>query len=196
MKVARILPFALVAGLTLSSFVDSTPAQAQVGSEVRIMLAPPARRAETPYASPGADYVWQRGDWGYNAEHNDYAWHPGRWVLRPDAEHTVWFPGDWVNFGGSWHYVPGHWRTVAEGAPPDYGRLVDVVKEPPPLPPESVPAPVPGYGWDRGHWAWDGVTYRYVRGHWIHQPHELHAWEPGHWYSHEGRWFWHPGFWR
>src|SRR5580692_8313087 len=144
MKVLRHLIAATAALLAVAS-VAPTVAHAQIGVEINVTVPPPARRVEVQYPSPGAEYVWHRGDWVYNPERGEYLWHPGRWVPRPDAEHTVWFPGDWVNFQGAWRYVPGHWRTPAEGPPPDYIKLVDVIKEPPTLQSEATPAPVAGY---------------------------------------------------
>jgi WXXGXW repeat (2 copies) len=197
MKVMRHLVTALAvtaATVALASFAP-TVAQAQIGVEVNITAAPPPRKVEVQYASPGAEYVWHRGDWVYNPERGEYLWHPGHWVIRPDAEHSVWFPGDWVNFAGGWRYVTGHWRTPSEGPPPDYAKLVEVIKEPPTLQVEATPAPLAGYAWDRGHWAWDGAGYRWVRGHWLITPKEFHYWQPGHWYHSGTYYFFHPGFW-
>jgi hypothetical protein len=194
MKILRHLIAATAAFLALGS-VSPTVALAQIGVEVTITQKPPERRVEVPYPSPGADYVWQRGDWVYNPERGEYVWHPGRWVVRPDAQHTVWFPGEWVFFQNAYRYVPGHWRTAAEGPPADYIKLVEVVKEPPTLQWEPTPAPAPGYAWNRGHWAWDGAGYRWVRGHWLIMPHEYHYWQPGHWYHSGPYFFFQSGFW-
>jgi hypothetical protein len=195
MKILRHLVVAATAALLALASVSPREALAQIGVEINVTVAPPPRRVEVQYPSPGAEYVWHRGDWVYNPERGEYLWHPGHWVVRPDAEHTVWFPGDWVNFQGGWRYVPGHWRTPTEGPAPDYMKLVEVVKEPPTLQVESVPAPISGYAWDRGHWAWDGAGYRWVRGHWLIIPHEYHYWQPGHWYRSGNYYFFHNGFW-
>jgi hypothetical protein len=194
MKVLRHLIHAAAAVLAIAA-VEPTVAHAQINAEINITVAPPARKVEVQYASPGAEYVWHRGDWVYNGEIGKFIWHPGHWVMRPDETHTVWFPGDWVNFAGGWRYVPGHWRTAAEGAPPDYIKLVEVVKPPPALIVEQTPAPLAGYAWDRGHWAWDGVDYRWVRGHWLHANGEYLHWQPGHWYQSGNYWFYHNGYW-
>jgi hypothetical protein len=194
MKILRHLIAATAAVLAIAS-VAPTEARAQMGVEVNITAAPPPRRVEVPYASPGAAYVWHRGDWVYNPERGEHMWHPGHWVLPPDAQHTVWFPGDWVNFQGAYRYVPGHWRTPAEAPPPDYIKLVEVVKEPPTLRAEATPVAPAGYAWDRGHWAWDGAGFRWVPGHWLIVPHEYHFWQPGHWYRSGNYFFFHNGFW-
>jgi hypothetical protein len=194
MKALRHLLTATAAVLALAG-VQPTVAHAQINAEINITIAPPARKVEVQYASPGADYVWHRGDWVYNPEIGNYVWHPGHWVIRPDAEHTVWHPGDWVNFQGGWRYVPGHWRTVAEGPAPEYIKLVDVRKEPPILQVEAVPAPLANYSWNRGHWAWDGNDYRWVRGNWLINPHEYTHWQSGHWYHSGVNYFFQNGYW-
>jgi len=194
MKVLRHVVTAIAASLALAS-VQPTVASAQVNAEINITVAPPARKVEVEYPSPGADYVWHRGDWVYNAENGKWVWHAGHWVIRPDATHTIWHPGDWVNFGGGWRYVPGHWRTAAEGPAPDYVKLVEVTKAPPALIVEATPVPVAGYSWDRGHWSWDGIEYRWVRGHWLHNAPEYVHWQSGHWYQSGNYWFFHNGFW-
>jgi hypothetical protein len=194
MKVLRHLITATAAVLAIAG-VEPTVANAQVNAEFTITVAPPARKVEVQYAAPGPNYAWHRGDWVYNPEIGSYVWHAGHWVIHPDATHTVWSPGDWVNFQGGWRYVPGHWRTVAEGPAPDYIKLVEVVKPPPALVYESVPAPLAGYSWDRGHWSWDGLDYRWVHGHWLFNPHEYQHWQSGHWYQTGNNWFFHPGYW-
>jgi WXXGXW repeat (2 copies) len=194
MKVLRHLITATAAVLALAA-VDPSPASAQIGAEIVITAAPPARKVEVQYAAPGANYAWHRGDWVYNPEIGSYVWHAGHWVIHPDATHTVWAAGDWVNFQGSWRYVPGHWRTVAEGPAPEPIKLVEVVKQPPVLQVESVPVALAGYSWDRGHWAWDGVDFRWVGGHWLHNPVEYHHWQSGHWYLSGSHWFFHNGYW-
>jgi hypothetical protein len=195
MKALRHFVAATAAVLALANVGPTTVAHAQMGVEINVTTAPPARKVEVQYPAPGANYAWHRGDWVWCPEHGEWIWHPGHWVIHPDAQHTVWFPGDWVNFEGAWRYVPGHWRTPAEGAPPDYVKLVAVTKPPPVLQVESTPAPVAGYAWDRGHWAWDGVDYRWVGGHWLHAPREYHYWQPGHWYVHNNYYFFHAGYW-
>jgi hypothetical protein len=193
MKISRHLVASAVAILALSGAAPST-ARAQIGVEVTINVAPPPRTVEVQYPAPGADYVWHRGDWVWNPEVGRFGWHPVHWVVHPEG-FTIWHPGEWVNFAGSWHYVSGHWRTVAEGPAPDYIKLVDVVKEPPPMQAEVVPVAAPGYAWDRGHWAWDGAAYRWVRGHWLFVPREYHSWVPSHWYHSGNYWFFHNGYW-
>jgi hypothetical protein len=196
MNFARHLLVASVAAFALAGGLPATASAQPVGVEVIILKQPPPRPVEVQYAAPGAEYVWHRGDWVFSRETQAFIWHPGHWVVRPDPEHTVWFPGEWVNFAGSWRYVPGHWRTVAEGPAPDYMRLVEVVREPPPPVAETAPLVMsPGYEWDRGHWAWDGNGYRWVKGHWLIVPREYHRWVPGHWYRHDRFFFFENGYW-
>jgi hypothetical protein len=196
MNFVRHLLVATAAALALTGgFPSTASAQPPVAEEVIIIPRPPERRVEVPYPAPSAEYVWHRGDWTYSPELRNFVWHPGHWVMRPDPAHTIWHPGEWVEFAGSWRFVPGHWRTVAEGPAPDYMRLVQVVKPPPPPMAEAVPVLQPGYEWDRGHWAWDGNDYRWVRGHWLFVPREYHHWVPGHWYRHQTYFFFKEGYW-
>ena len=108
MKVLRHLITATAAVLALAA-VEPTTANAQIGAEIVITAAPPARKVEVQYPSPGANYAWHRGDWVYNPEIGSYVWHAGHWVIHPDATHTVWAPGDWV-FPGQLALRP---RTLA-----------------------------------------------------------------------------------
>ncbi|WP_374729594.1 hypothetical protein [Caballeronia choica] len=65
---------------------------------------------------------------------------------------------------------------------------------PPPMRFEPVPPPRPGYGWDGGHWRWEGGRYVWAPGHW--QPvHAGYRWMPGHWVQTAHGWRWIDGHW-
>ncbi|MGN6580522.1 MAG: YXWGXW repeat-containing protein [Bordetella sp.] len=70
-----------------------------------------------------------------------------------------------------------------------------VIHVAPPSPPvEVVPAPRPGYVWDRGHWNWREGRYVWIPGHWRAVRVGYH-WVPGHWAERHGGWVWVEGHW-
>ncbi len=187
----------LVSGLAALFFaslagVVAAP-RAAFAEEARIVVAPPAPRVEVLGPRPGPYHVWQSGVWTWHPE-GRYAWHPGHWALPPQGQ-TVWVRDEWVPFGGSWHFVPGHWRAVGERIPTAAQR-VTVVAAPPAEQVETVVAAPPGQAWIHGHWAWDGARYVWVPGHLMGVPAGFQAWEPGHWYANGGHWFYRTGYWR
>src|SRR5687768_2383904 len=78
-----------------------------VTREVVVTQAPPAVRIETQTVSPGANYVWTRGYWGWRG--GTYVWVPGSWVVRPRPA-AVWVDGHWLRRGGRYVWVAGRWR--------------------------------------------------------------------------------------
>jgi hypothetical protein len=194
MKVLRHLVATAATVFALAGAAPST-ASAQLGAEVSITVAPPALQSETISASPGAEYVWQRGEWTWSPERGGYLWHPGRWVLHPEGQ-TVWHPSEWILFNGGWRYLPGHWRGAAEPPPPEAARRVQVTVAPPADRVEVIPVrPSPAYSWIHGHWSWDGSGYRWVGGHWGFVPRESHEWVHGHWYRSGNYYFYASGYW-
>jgi hypothetical protein len=170
-------------------------ARAQLGAEVSITVAPPAAQSETISVSPGAEYVWQHGEWTWSPERGGYVWHPGRWVAHPEGQ-TVWHPGEWVLFNGGWRNVPGHWRAAGEPPVGEAAKLVQVTMAPPADRVEVIPVrPAPAYSWIHGHWSWDGAGYRWVGGHWGFVPRGYHEWVHGHWYRSGNYYFYTNGYW-
>jgi hypothetical protein len=75
-------------------------------------------------------------------------------------------------------------------------RVVVRVGPPPPVV-EALPAPpAPGYVWQPGYWAWNGVQYVWVPGRYVVAPFSGAVWIPGHWLGHGGVWEWRAGHWR
>jgi hypothetical protein len=104
----RTLVLRLVAGFVATSalgacYVNPRP---RVGVAY-VMRQPPAERVEVVSASPGVEYVWVKGHWGWRR--NDYEWIPGRWVI-PERGFREWVPGRWERDRGGWFYVEGRWR--------------------------------------------------------------------------------------
>ena len=60
----------------------------------------------------------------------------------------------------------------------------DVTVAPPPDRVEVVPAPRPGYTWEKGYWNWEDGQYRWHEGHYI-QNREGHRYIEHRW-EHEG----------
>jgi hypothetical protein len=194
MKVLRHLVAAAATVFAVAGVAPSM-AQAQLGAEVSITVAPPALQAETLSPSPGAEYVWQRGEWTWSPDRGAYVWHGGRWVVHPEGQ-TLWHPSEWILFNGGWRYVPGHWRATSEAAPLDPMKLVQVTIAPPAERVEVIPArPSQAYSWLHGHWSWDGSGYRWVGGHWGFVPRGYHEWVHGHWYHSGNYYFYASGYW-
>ena len=68
---------------------------------------PPLTPVEVIPASPGFNYVWIGGHWGWHS--NRYLWVPGSWTV-PARGYSVWVPGRWDHDGHGWFYRDGHWR--------------------------------------------------------------------------------------
>jgi hypothetical protein len=194
----KTLLHVVVAGAVVLASAVAVPivALAQVGPEVSIRIGPPLEKVETIGVSPGAGYVWHRGEWGWSPERASYVWHPGHWVMHPDGL-EVWSPGQWVFFNGGWREIPGHWRGQKEAPPPEAIKMVQVTAEPPAEKVEVIPPRVSSsYDWCHGHWAWTGLEYRWVPGHWGFVPSGFHERVGGHWYRSGGFWFFSSGYWR
>jgi hypothetical protein len=192
MKLSRHLLAGFTALTAVVAAGAAAPAVAFAQIE-RIVVNPPAPRVEVLTARPGPYHVWQAGNWAWHPE-GRYVWHPGRWVIPPQGR-TVWVKDEWISHGGSWHFVPGHWRAIGEPIPTVMQRLT-VTAEPPAEQVEVVGAVPEGHAWIKGHWSWDGLHYVWVPGHHMLVPEGFHAWEPGHWYAAGGRWFYRGGYWR
>jgi WXXGXW repeat (2 copies) len=78
---------------------------------VYVGTAPPAYRVEVVGVSPGPDFIWIRGYWGWGDA--GYYWVPGRWVRRPYAG-ARWEYGSWRHARGGWYWTPGAWRGRGE----------------------------------------------------------------------------------
>ena len=65
---------------------------------------------------------------------------------------------------------------------------------PPPDQVEVVPAPRPGYRWEKGYWKWDNDRYNWNRGRYI-KDREGHEYSEGRW-EHDGNHYrFHGGHW-
>ena len=93
-----------VASLSLSAcLVEHHPANAE---EIAEGEAPPPDQVEVIPVSPGPEYVWVRGHWGWRGAH--YVWIGGRWGVPPRA-HAAWVPGHWRHGRHHYYWVDGHW---------------------------------------------------------------------------------------
>ena len=71
---------------------------------------------------------------------------------------------------------------------------IDVNVAPPPDRVEVVPAPRPGYTWERGHWRYDNDRYVWNDGRWI-EDRPGHRYEDGRWEHNGEHWRFHAGHW-
>lgn len=99
----RVTAGVIAASALGACYVNPRP---RVGVEYA-MRQPPVERVEVIPTSPGVEYVWVRGHWGW--QRNDYAWIPGRWVV-PERGYREWLAGRWERDRAGWFYVEGHWR--------------------------------------------------------------------------------------
>ncbi len=71
-----------------------------------VQSAPPAPIVEAVPVSPGVEFVWTPGYWGWNGR---WVWMSGRWA-HPPRGHSVWVRGGWNRHGGGYRWEPGRWR--------------------------------------------------------------------------------------
>ena len=83
-------------------------------------------------------------------------------------------------------------------ATPAFARVGVVVNVPPPAPIVETPPPppAPGYVWQPGYWAWNGVQYVCVPGQYVVTPAPGAVWIAGHWDRRPDGWVWVDGHWR
>src|SRR5215475_14602945 len=67
-----------------------------------VVRQPPVERVEVIPASPGLEYVWVKGHWGWRRD--NYEWIAGRWVV-PERGFHEWVPGRWERDRGGWFWV-------------------------------------------------------------------------------------------
>jgi len=53
-----------------------------------------------------------------------------------------------------------------------------------------APASRPTYGWEPGHWNWNGVQYQWQAGRYVAQPTPTVTYKPGHWEQRPEGWIW------
>jgi hypothetical protein len=70
-----------------------------------VAVQPVAPVYERP-VSPGPDYVWVDGDWGWHG--GRYVYTNGYWV-RPQPQH-VWVAGTWVQTNKGYYWKKGYWK--------------------------------------------------------------------------------------
>jgi WXXGXW repeat (2 copies) len=92
--------WACAAGLCLAAMVGP-------GCSRTIVEAPPPPQTEIVTESPGADFVWIGGYWGWSWGH--YVWIGGHWE-RPDHPHAIWVGPNWERHGDHYEFVKGYWR--------------------------------------------------------------------------------------
>lgn len=83
-------------------------------------------------------------------------------------------------------------------AAPAVGRVGVEVNIPPPAPIVETPPPppAPGYVWQPGYWARNGVQYMWVPGQYVVAPAPGAVWVAGHWEPRLHGWVWADGHWR
>lgn len=72
------------------------------------MDSPPADLVEQIPASPGENYIWQKGHWQWNGS---WVWVGGQWSLKPNG-YTVYVPGYWrhSHHHHHWEWVAPYWK--------------------------------------------------------------------------------------
>jgi hypothetical protein len=101
-------------------------ARAGYGGSVVVYDAPPAARETVRPATPGVDYVWVDGYWGWSG--STWAWVDGYW-MPPRAGYFFVQPR-WAPEGRGWRWSAGGWHPHPPGtvrvrpAPPRGGVQV------------------------------------------------------------------------
>jgi hypothetical protein len=183
-----ILPFAAaVASATLGA---ATLASAQARVDLRINVAPPLARVETPPPPPSPEHYWVPGHWQW--ERNEHVWVGGHWEAARAGQ--AFIRPYWMREGNAWVFHSGHWINVAP--PPEFVGVR--VNSAPPLPRvEAIPAaPSVEHFWVPGHWRWQGGgRFVWVAGYW--ERHRVGAvWIPAHWIHSGPVWEFVGGHWQ
>jgi len=188
--------------LVMLSWPVATLGQPHIVAGIRISIAPPAPRWESPPAAPAPRYVWVPGYWAWQG--NQYAWVAGHWALPPPGGY-VWEPPRWEKQGDAWMFYEGYWRPIDspdpaqayQPPPPPLQPEVAQAAPPPPIVEVRPAVPFPGAVWLDGYWHWNGFRFVWVAGRWSPPPAgftwEGHRWdrrEDGRWEHRQGHW--HP----
>jgi len=149
-------------------------AAAQVRMDLRINVAPPIARVETPPPPPSPEHYWVAGHWKW--EGNEHVWVDGHWE-RARAGQAFVRPY-WAKEGDAWVFHPGRWVQVA---PPSEFVVARVNTAPPLSRVEAIPPPPSAeHFWVAGHWRWEGGRYVWTAGRW--ERHRVGSvWIPAHW---------------
>lgn len=76
------------------------------------------------------------------------------------------------------------------------GPAIQSAEPPPPLPEYEQPqAPVAGYSWTPGYWAWNNNDYYWVPGVWVQPPRAGLLWTPPYWAFVGGVYVFRAGYW-
>jgi WXXGXW repeat (2 copies) len=188
----------IIASLLLLAPVASADVWRHVPG-VRVTVAPPALKFESPPPAPSRRHMWVPGYWGWAG--GKHVWMEGHWAIPPHHG-DVWEPARWAQENGAWMFYEGHWRAGDEPdaavvyqppAPPVHEVVVEVA---PPTPIVEV-KPAPPFGgavWIPGYWHWAGHRHVWVAGRWS-APAPGHHWEGDQWEKREGKYVHRPGYW-
>ena len=97
----------LLAGLVAAAASGACYHTGTAAGVVYVTDEPPLSPVEVIPTSPGFNYVWVGGHWGWSS--NRYLWVPGSWVV-PSRGYSVWVPGRWDRDHHGWYWTSGHWR--------------------------------------------------------------------------------------
>ena len=177
----------VAAALAMVAFGSAARAQVAVG--IRLTVAPPLVRIETPPAPPGPDCYWIGGHWRW--EGGRHVWTAGNWVTPRPGE--VYVRAHWVREGAEWVFRPGHWAPIA---PPTEFMPVTVMQVPPPPRVEVMTAPPSAeHFWIAGHWGWERNRFEWTAGRWeAYRP--GFVWAPAHWVHAGAEWRFAGGHWQ
>jgi WXXGXW repeat (2 copies) len=98
-----VLGLAIIASPVL---VAPIPAQAAIGINISVNIAPPALPVYVQPPMPEEGYIWVPGYWAYGAD--GYYWVEGDWELPPDTG-LLWTPAYWGWSDGVYLFHAGYW---------------------------------------------------------------------------------------
>ncbi len=90
-----------------TNVAPAAPYAPQAAATGTAPMAPPAPQVEVVPVTPGPDYYWVPGYWGWNG--TVWVWVGGAWTPRP-WHGAVWVGGHWTRHGRGYGWAGGHWR--------------------------------------------------------------------------------------
>jgi hypothetical protein len=190
----------LVVALLLAPLSASADPVHHLIRGLRVTIAPPAYRYESPPPAPSRSHIWIAGTWTWREGRHE--WHGGHWVVPPQLGY-VWEPARWEQDNGAWVYYEGYWRgsealapaEVYQPPPPPVQEVVVMSPPPPPIEEVQTVVPWPGAVWLGGSWHWNGARYVWISGRWSAQP-PGYTWNRAHWDSRpNNQWVHRQGSW-
>jgi len=90
---------------------NSGPAPAPDDAAITTTQAPPPLQDEVQPECPTEGYLWQPGNWAWDASVGQYVWVPGQWAA-PTQVGYLWTPSYWAFENGVYLWHVGYWGNT------------------------------------------------------------------------------------